>query len=321
MRLNVMLEPQEGMRYRDLTAVAQRAEQLGVFDAMYRSDHYTSTSGRTGVRSTDAWATLAGLARETERIKLGTLVSPVSFRSAGNLAKVVATVAEMAGRVDGEPRIHLGLGTGWLEREHEEFGFPFEDIGTRFARLEEHLQVVRGLWSGSQPFSFQGRFVHIEAAHFSEHPDPLPRVIVGGSGRVRTPRLAARYADELNTIFQSPDGCRTMRQAMDAACETEGRDPASLPLTLMTGCLVGATRVELEQRARRLLERRGDGHAVGDFLDRQGATAVIGTPGQALERIAALGEVGVEAVMLQHLLYDDLDMLELIATEIAPHLP
>lgn len=146
MRLNVMLEPQEGMSYQQILAVAQRTERLG-FEGLYRSDHYASVAGRQGLDSTDAWATLGGLARETSWLRLGTLVSPVTFRPAGNIAKVAATVSEMAGPApDGRARLDLGLGTGWLEAEHRNFGFPFEDLATRYRRLAEHLEVVDGLW-------------------------------------------------------------------------------------------------------------------------------------------------------------------------------
>lgn len=317
MRLSVMLEPQEGLSYAQLLAVARRAEETG-FDGFYRSDHYTSVAGREGLPSTDAWVTLAGLARETERITLGTMVSPVTFRPAGNLAKAAATTAEMAGTVDGAPRIHLGMGTGWLEVEHRQFGFPFEDTGTRFRRLEEHLAVVRGLWDPAQePFDFDGEFVTIRGARFAARPDPQPRVIVGGTGRRRTPRLAARYADELNTAFQTPQGCREMRAALDAACEEQGRDPAALPLTLMTGCIVGASEADFRARARRTHAAIG----AGDFdawLDDLRDAWILGAPEQAADRMGELADAGVTGVLLQHQIADDLEMLDAVMTEIAP---
>ncbi len=319
MRLNLMLEPQEGMSYADQLAVARRAEAAG-FPALYRSDHYTSVGGREGLASTDAWAALAGLAVQTERIALGTLVSPVTFRPAGNLAKVVATVAEMAGTgPDGASRIHLGFGTGWLEVEHRQHGFPFEDLGTRFRRLEEHLQVVLGLWDPDQrPFTFTGEFETVRDAVFAPVPDPRPRIIIGGRGLTRTPRLAARYADELNTTFASPDGCATRRKALDEACRAIGRDPASIPLTLMTGCVVGRTREEFEERARTLQQQSGDQRPLEDWLDGLRDEWVLGTPDQAVAHLRALADAGVEAVMLQHQLYADLDMIDLIAEEIRP---
>jgi F420-dependent oxidoreductase-like protein len=318
MQLNVMLEPQEGMTYVEILAVAQRTEACG-FAALYRSDHYKSVAARGEEPSTDAWATLAGLARETSRIALGTMVSPVTFRPAGNLAKVVATVAEMAGTLDGEPRVHLGLGTGWLETEHRQHGFPFEDLATRFRRLEEHLQVITGLWE-QDSFSFDGEFEQLAEARFRPHPRPRPRIIVGGRGKSKTPTLVARYADEFNTAFASPQQCRELRGALHDACEREGRDPAGVTFSLMTGCLVGATGEEVQARARRLQQRSGNDAPVGEYLDKLRQAWVVGTPEEAAQRLGELAEDGVQRVMLQHQLYDDLDMLDLVATEIASRL-
>lgn len=315
----MMLEPQEGMSYQQLLAVARRAEHLG-FEGCYRSDHYSTVEGGDGLASTDAWATLAGLARETERIALGTLVSPVTFRPAGNLAKVVATVAEMAGGSNGRSRIHLGLGTGWLETEHRQHGFPFEDMATRFRRLGEHLQIIRGLWDpDADTFSFDGEFERLEEARFQPKPVPRPRIIVGGTGKVKTPRLAARHADELNVAFRSPEQCREARAALDRACEEDGRDPATIPLTLMTGCVVGADEADFRARARRLHERSRQG-TLEEWLAELEGSWILGAPEQALDRLGTLADAGVEAVMLQHQLFDDLDMLDAVAKGIATRL-
>lgn len=323
MRLSVMLEPQEGLAYDQILAVARRAEAVGL-GGFYRSDHYASVAERPALPSTDAWATLAGLARETTRITLGTMVSPVTFRPAGNLAKVVATVAEMAGTVDGGPRVHLGMGTGWLETEHRQHGFPFEDIATRFRRLGEHLAVVRGLWDPDRdPFSFDGEFVTIDDARFAPVPAPRPRIVVGGTGRRTTPRLAARFADELNTPFQSPEDCRAMRQALDDACDAEGRDPASIPLTLMTGCVVGVSPSDFRARAERIHGGAGLAPASGTvdgWIDAQADTWVLGGPEQAAHRLGELADAGVAGVLLQLQDPDDLDMLDVVAGEIAPRL-
>jgi F420-dependent oxidoreductase-like protein len=309
MRLNVMLEPQEGMTYAAILAIAQRTETLG-FEGLYRSDHYKSVADRDERGSTDAWATLAGLARETDRIRLGTLVSPVTFRAAGNLAKTVATVSEMAsgGRID------VGMGTGWLASEHTQHGFPFEDLGTRFRRLEEHLQALRGLWSSQiERFTLDGEFVRIRDARFEPKPDPTPRIIVGGRGPVRTPRLAARYADELNSAFLSPQECASQRKALRTACEDLGRDPQALTYSTMTGCLVGATVAEFHARARRLQELSGDTRPLNAYLRDLEDAWVLGTPDQAAERLAEFAAAGVERIMLQHQLFDDLDMLDVVA--------
>ena len=318
MRYNVMLEPQEGLTYAEILAVAQRAESLG-FEGCYRADHYKSVAGRDERGSTDAWATLAGLARETERIVLGTMVSPATFRPAGNLAKVVATVAEMAGTVDGAPRIHLGLGAGWLEEEHRQHGFPFESLDARFRRLEEHLAVVRGLFDpAAAPFDFDGEFERLEGATMLPHPDPRPRIIVGGRGLRRTPRLAATYADELNVVFTSPEETAQRARALATACERAGREPGSVTLSLMTGCLVGADEDDFRRRAERLKAISGDGRPFEEWLaDLEGAW-VLGTPERAAARLGELAEVGVERIMLQHQLPDELDMLDVVAEEVAP---
>lgn len=319
MRLSVTIEPQEGLSYAQILAVARRAEAVGLA-GFYRSDHYAPIVAPAGAPTTDAWATLAGVARETSDIALGTMVTPATFRLPGNLAKVVATVAEMAGTVDGAPRIHLGMGTGWHETEHHQHGFPFEDIATRFRRLEEHLQVVRGLWDPEQdPFSFDGEFVTVTDARFAPTPAPSPRVIIGGTGQRTTPRLAARYADELNTVYLSPEGCAEMRSATDGACEREGRDPASLPLTLMTGCIVGVDERAFRARAERVHRAIGSGDLDG-WLDELRATWVIGGPEQAADHVGRLAEAGVTGVVLQHNAPDDLEMLDTVSAELAPRL-
>jgi alkanesulfonate monooxygenase len=319
MRLSVMLEPQEGLSYGQLLAVAQHAEATGMH-GFHRSDHYSSVGDGVGLPSTDAWATLAGLARETRNIRLGTMVTPVTFRPAGNLAKVVASVSEMAGQVDGRSRIDLGMGTGWLETEHRQHGFPFEDVATRFRRLEEHLAVVRGLWDPQRdPFDFDGEFVTIEQARFAALPDPAPRIVVGGSGKRKTPRLAATYADELNTAFQSPEGCRAMRDALDGACAALDRDPAGIPLTLMTGCIVGASEKDFRARAERVHAAIGSGDLDG-WLEDLRAEWILGGPEEATQRLGELAAAGVTGVLLQVQVPDDLEMLDVVMSEIAPRL-
>jgi alkanesulfonate monooxygenase SsuD/methylene tetrahydromethanopterin reductase-like flavin-dependent oxidoreductase (luciferase family) len=338
MRINLMIDPEEGMTYAELVALARRAEALG-FEALYRSDHYASVFDQYGVGSTDAWATLAGLARDTQCIMLGTLVSPATFRPPAQLAKVVATVAEMAGTTPrapdglldpapgrpsaaaGSSRVHLGLGTGWLASEHLQYGFPFDDLGTRFRRLEELLQVIRGLWDPAQnPFSFEGQFERLVEARFLPKPNPRPRIIVGGRGRTKTMRLAVTYADELNIPSATPPDCREQRDALDAACQRYGRNPSTITFSLMTGCLVGATEREFQARAARL-EKLASGYPkLADYRRRLATRGIVGTPEEAADRLGQLAEVGVERIMLQHLLHDDLELLDLIAEEIVPRL-
>lgn len=321
MRVNIMIEGQEGPTYDDLLAVARRTEQRGLA-GLYRSDHYTSATRPDERGSTDAWTTLAGLARETERLRLGTLVSPATFHTAGNLAKTAATVASMAGtHDDGDSRIVLGLGTGWMEIEHRRHGFPFEDLDTRFRRLEEYLQVVSGLWDpAAAPLDFEGSFVRIEGGRMLPPPQPRPRLVTGGSGLRRSPLLAARYADEFNTVFAGPQRCARMRSALDHACEAVDRDPASLPLSVMTGVVVGADGADLRARGKRLLSWLGMDMEVDDWLDEQRDSWIIGTPDEAAAHLGSLREAGVEQVMLQLLLVDDLETIDLLADEVAARL-
>ena len=318
MRLNIMLEPQIGMTYADQLAVARRAEELG-FPALYRSDHYSSgKTGDDGVGSTDAWACLAGLARETSRLRLGTLVTPATFRTVGNLAKTVATVNEMAGTTDdGGSRIDLGMGTGWMEIEHERHGFDFGSLDTRFRRLTEHLQVLTQMWDpAAQPFDFDGDFVTTSGSRFYPPPTPRPRIVIGGAGMRRTPMLAAQFADELNAVFLSAEDCRAQRDALTAACEEIGRDPSSVGYSLMTRCLIGADDDEFRTRAARAHERSGRGGSLDEWIADLPADWVTGTPQQASATLARLAEAGVDQVMLQHIDYADLDMLDVIATHL-----
>jgi alkanesulfonate monooxygenase SsuD/methylene tetrahydromethanopterin reductase-like flavin-dependent oxidoreductase (luciferase family) len=309
-----MLEAQEGLTYAQLLALAQRAEQVGLA-GLYRSDHYSSVGGREGVGSTDAWATLAGLARETTTLTLGTLVSPATFRTIGNLAKTVATVSAMAGAgPDGGSRIVLGMGTGWLEVEHRRHGFPFEDLDTRFRRLEEHLELLSRFWDeAAQPFDFDGTFVTTADSRFVPVPQPRPRIVIGGHGMRRTPRLAARFADELNGVFLSVEDCARQRAALSQACAEAGRDPASVGYSLMTRCVVGADEDDFRRRAAREQERSGQSGPLDDWIAQLSPVWITGTPQQAGEHLARLAEAGVEQVMLQHMLFDDLDMLDVIA--------
>ena len=321
MRLSMMLEPQEGLSYAQILAVARRVQDRGLA-GLYRSDHYTSVGGREGLASTDAWATLAALARETADISLGTLVSPVTFRSAGNLAKVVATVDELAGPApDGTSRIHLGLGTGWLETEHRQHGFPFEDLDTRFQRLEEHLQAVHGLWDPDRdPYSQDGGHVRLDGAVFRPQPRPQPRIIIGGRGMRRTPGLAARYADELNAPFNDPDRCREQLRALRAACDEQGRDPDEVDYTVMTGCLVGADDTEVRRRGEQLMQTTGADGTYDEWLSSLRGTWVVGTPEEAADHLGRLADAGVDGVALQTQLPDELDMIDLVAEELRPRL-
>ncbi|HET9900840.1 MAG TPA: LLM class F420-dependent oxidoreductase, partial [Actinomycetes bacterium] len=247
MQLRVMTEPQEGATYDDLLGIAQEAERLG-FNGFFRSDHFQNISGDPGPGSTDAWITLAGLARETSSIRLGTMVSSATFRLPGPLAIAVATVDAMSGG-----RVELGLGTGWFDAEHASYGIPFPPIGERFDLLEEQLTVITGLWTTppGERFSFAGEHVTMRDRPALPKPvqQPRPPIIVGGKGPRRTPRLAARFADEFNVAFSSLDDTAAAIARVREACEATGRDPDTMSYGAAQTLAVGQDEDEVRRRA------------------------------------------------------------------------
>jgi F420-dependent oxidoreductase-like protein len=305
MRLCLMIEGQEDVTWEDWVALARACEEHRV-ETLFRSDHYLSVEGRGERGSLDAWTTIAALAALTNTVRLGTLVSPATFRHPSELAKVVVT----ADRVSGG-RVELGMGTGWSEPEHVAYGFPFPPLGERMEMLEEQLQVVNGEWADG-PFSFEGR--HYSTSDLDAQPKPVqrprPPLIVGGQGGPRSLALAARFADEYNMVFRTAAECREMRAALDSACEREGREP--IPLSLMTGWLAGEDRGELLDRAGRLAEWRGDEGDADGFLDSLPQAWLVGTLDELTERLDELADAGVERVMCQHLLHRDVDAVEQI---------
>jgi F420-dependent oxidoreductase-like protein len=311
MRVCLMIEGQEDVTWEDWLGLARACDEHGV-EALFRSDHYLSVEGRGERGSLDAWATLAALAAVTERARLGTLVSPATFRHPSELAKVVATVDQVSGG-----RVELGIGSGWSEPEHEAYGFPFPPLGERMAMLDEQLQVVTGHWADG-PFSFEGRHYAIKDLDAQPKPmqRPRPPLLIGGSGRPRSLALAARYADEYNTTYRTAAGCAEVRRNLDEACRREGRDP--IPLSLMTGWLAGEDRAELLDRAGRLAEWRGQGGGGEDFLRALPEVWLAGTFDELTTRLEELAEAGVERVMLQHLLHRDLDAVEQIGRRVVP---
>jgi F420-dependent oxidoreductase-like protein len=309
MRFALMIEPQQGLTYADQLAIAQTAEAAG-FEALFRSDHYESFPGPVDNPTTDAWTVLAGLARETSRIRLGTLVSPVTFRLPGNLAKVVTTVDEMSGG-----RVEVGLGAGWHESEHRRHGLPFPPIDERAELLEEQLQILRGLWDEPDGWAFKGRHYTIKDAQFRRKPVPRPRILVGGGGTPRGMRIAARLADEFNLSSSSPDLARSKFAALDEACRAAGRDPATLTRSAMAGVLVGADAGELRTREKALLVALG-GDAGDNWLDERRQRWVYGSPDDARATVARFAEAGVERIMLQDFVPRDLAMIELLGREL-----
>jgi alkanesulfonate monooxygenase len=308
--LRIFTEPQQGATYDDLLAVAREAESLG-FDAFFRSDHYLTMSPGLGEPGpTDAWVTLAGLARDTEHIRLGTLVTPVTFRLPGPLAISVAQVDAMSGG-----RVELGLGTGWFEQEHTAYGIPFPSVGERFDLLEEQLAVVTGLWEtpAGERFSFDGTHYRVTDSPALPKPvqSPRPPVVIGGWGKTRTPRLAARYADEFNVPFPALDAFRPALDTVVAACEAIERDPATMTLSAALVVCCGEDEATFRRRAA----------AIDREPDEVRNNGAAGTVSEVVDKVAAFVEAGAERVYLQVLDLADLDHLRLIAEEVAPALP
>lgn len=306
-----MTEPQQGLTYDEILALARMAEEAGL-EAFFRSDHYASFPGPAGRPTTDAWATLAGLARETRRITLGTLVSPVTFRLPGQLAKVVATVDEMSGG-----RIELGMGAGWHEEEHAQLGIPFPPLDERYDRLEEAVAIVHGLWTEPDGWQHRGRFWQVRGARFTERPARRgrrhPPIILGGHGGPRLARLVARYADEFNLVSASPQRAREAFARIDRACQEAGRDPRGVVHSAMTGVLIAENEADLRDRVRAQLEMTG--HAAEDadaWLAERRQRWIMGTLEEAAERVSALAAAGAQRVMLQDFLPRDLDMVRLM---------
>jgi F420-dependent oxidoreductase-like protein len=307
MRICLMIEGQESVTWADWLAIAGACEEHGI-EALFRSDHYLSVEGHADRGSLDAWATLAALAAVTSELRLGTLVSPATFRHPSQLAKVVATVDHVSGG-----RVELGVGAGWMEAEHTAYGFPFPSMGERMAQLEEQLEVIAGSWADG-PFTHRGALYELDALDALPKPvqRPRPNLLVGGRGGPRSIALAARHADEYNTVFQTVEEIAAIRRQLDAACEREGRDP--IPLSQMTGVLIGADRDEVRDRAARLAQWHEDEGGADAVLAGVPGSWVVGTLDEAREKLAAFADAGLERVMLQHLLHRDLDGIAQIAS-------
>lgn len=305
MLVRVLMEPRHGATYDRIVAMAKATEEAG-FDAFFRSDHYLGIdSTDPEYLPTDSWTTLGGLARETSRVKLGTLMTAGTYRHPAVLANAVASVDQMSGG-----RICLGIGTGWYEREHRAFGIPFPPIGERFDRLNEEMQIITGLWTTprGQTFSFHGQFWQLdECANFPELvQQPRPEIIIGGTGPRRTPLMAARYADEFNS--GAGHGVRERFDNVRRICEEIGRDPATLRMSATHQIICGVTRDEAQQRLGRL----------GPPGERMLANGVVGTPADVIASLEALATDGCETVYLHIFDIDDLDHLRLIGSEVVP---
>lgn len=307
MRLRIFTEPQLGATYDDQLAAALCAEESG-FDAYFRSDHYLTMGARDGLPGpTDAWVTLAGLARETSRIRLGTLLTSATFRLPGPLAISVAEVDAMS-----RGRVELGLGAGWYTDEHTAYGIPFPSTSERFERLEEQLTIITGLWQtpAGETFDFAGTHYHLSDSPALPKPSqkPRPPVIIGGAGLKRTPALAARFADELNTPFLSSEDAKVRYAAADEMCRAIGRDPADLGRSAAVVVCCGAGEAAVVRRAQ----------AIGQDVEQLRAHGVCGTPGEVITRLEEWKEAGADTIYLQVLDLSDLDHIRLIGAEVLP---
>jgi F420-dependent oxidoreductase-like protein len=307
MRLRIFTEPQQGATYDDLLALARTAEELG-FDAFFRSDHYLRMGdGDAGPGPTDAWITLAGLARETSRLRLGTLVTASTFRLPGPLAISVAQVDAMS-----RGRVELGIGAGWFEDEHRAHGIPFPSTRERFDRLEEQLAIITGMWTTpvGERFSYRGRYYELTDTPALPKPvqQPHPPIIIGGYGTKRTPALAARYAQEFNLPFPPVEVYGEYVERVRQACTDSGRDPATLRTTVALVVCCGRDEGEFRRRA----------DAIGREPDELRANGAAGLPGEVVDKLRAFAAAGAEAAYLQVLDVLDLEHLGLIAAEVMP---
>ena len=306
--LRVFTEPQQGASYEQLLAVAQATEAHG-FDAFFRSDHYLKMGDVSGLPGpSDAWITLAGLARETSRIRLGTLVSPITFRHPGPLAISVANVDAMSGG-----RVELGIGAGWYEAEHRAYAIPFPSTGARFGMLEDQLEIITGMWSTPEGelFSYEGAHHSVIDSPGLPKPEqrPRPPIVIGGGGRTKTPRLTARFADEFNLPFAPVDLFVKQRDRVRAACEAIDRDPGSLVYSAAQVVCCGSDEAEVERRAK----------AIGREPAELRENGAAGTPDEVIARIRSYADAGASRMYLQVLDLDDLDHLALLASEVMPH--
>jgi F420-dependent oxidoreductase-like protein len=305
MELRIFCEPQQGASYDELLALALAAEEGG-FGAFFRSDHYLKMGSVSGLPGpTDAWVTLAGLARDTTTIRLGTLLSSATFRLPGPLAISVAEVDAMsAGRVE------LGLGAGWFDDEHSAYGIPFPPLGERFEKLEEQLAIITGLWSTDRGSTFNFSGQHYQLVDSPALPKPVqspgPPIIVGGHGTKRTPRLAARFAAEFNVPFAPYDDAKSLFALVDGACTAIDRDPESLIRSAALVVCCGRDEAEVARRAAN----------IGREVEELTLNGLTGTPAQLVEKIATYRLLGVSRIYLQVLDINDLDHVALIADEV-----
>jgi alkanesulfonate monooxygenase SsuD/methylene tetrahydromethanopterin reductase-like flavin-dependent oxidoreductase (luciferase family) len=297
-----MIEGQEDVTWEDWVALAEACERSGV-EALFRSDHYVSVFGANENGSLDAWGTINALAARTTTLRLGTMVSPSSFRHPSVLAKLAVTADHVSGG-----RVSLGLGAGWSEIEHTAYGFPLKSMKERMDVLEEQLEIIHDGHFKPGPFSFKGTYYELEGLQARPQPVQQPHLplIMGGAAGPRAARLAARYADEYNTVMPTPEEIAERKASIDAACEKAGREP--MPFTVMATCVIGSSQADFDRRAATFKALTGS--------EPDAETGIAGTVEQARERLAELESAGVSGIYLQHLLHRDTAMVELIGAEL-----
>jgi alkanesulfonate monooxygenase SsuD/methylene tetrahydromethanopterin reductase-like flavin-dependent oxidoreductase (luciferase family) len=310
MALRIFTEPQQGASYDQILAVARTAEECG-FDAFFRSDHYLKMGSASGLPAyTDAWTTLAGLARDTTTIRLGTMVTPTTFRPVGTFPVIVSQVDHMS-----RGRVEVGLGAGWYKEEHDDYGLAFPAAGDRFDLLEDQLTILHGVWSSAPGSMFEHSgltcSVRLEADPLRPAQRPHPPIIVGGGGGPRNARLAATFADEFNAPFVSLDEMKKRYSSVRRACEKLSRDPAGLVWSAAQVLCCGQSEAELARRAA----------AIGRPLEELRQDGFAGSPSEVLDKLAAFAAAGTQRFYLQVLDLSDLDHLRLVAQEVMPHVP
>ena len=312
MRLSIFLDPQEGMTFKTILEAAIATEQGG-FHGLYRSDHLASTSGHFERAATEAWTTIAAVAMQTSRIRLGTLITPLTFREPSVLSKMVSTIAEISGH-----RVDLSIGTGWNTGEHEALGLAFEPMGTRFDRLEEYVRILSGFW-GDEPLTFDGRYYRASGILPRPLPSPRPPIIIGGHGKRKTPALAARYADEYNIDWPSVEQCREFFRIIDESCDQIGRDPATIRRSVLLGVIVGEDRADVRRILGPAVRELG-GTDPDEWLAAHRASWRAGTPDDIVEWLRGYEDAGTDHAMLMCAPSTEFRMIDTIARAVRPRI-
>jgi F420-dependent oxidoreductase-like protein len=315
MHVNLMIEGQEGVSWSQWVTIARACEDSGL-EGLFRSDHYSPIGAGPARGSLDALTTMAGLAAHTTRLRLGTMVSPVTFRHPSVLAKSAVTIDHISAG-----RFELGMGAGWYEHEHTSHGFDFPARSVRLRMLEEQIEIVHRQW-GVEAFSLEGKHYRLTNCDPLPKPvqEPHPPLIVGGAGGARSAALAARWADEYNTVHADVDQCRRRRAVVERACEDAGRDPSTLRFSLMTGVVVGAHARGVEESARRVMRAQGERGDAKAWLEGLGDAWIVGTVPQVVDALGRLREARVDRVMLQHLAHSDIESIALLGQEVCAQL-